>query len=214
MSREIYRRSLLQSALVGGFSVWAGRRAWSQENKSPNNQLSFACIGVGGKGESDTFDANAHGNVVAICDVDSNTLNAATAKYPKAKPFRDWRKMLNEMHKEIDGVTVSIPDHSHCAASSMAMHMGKAVYCQKPLAHSINEIRHMSELARKMGVATQMGNQGTAESSMRRNAYKVRAGAIGDVKEVHVWTNRPIWPQGIARGSEKAGPGYNLDWDL
>lgn len=213
MNNKIHRRALLQSALVGGFTVWVGRRAWGQDNKSPNNQLSFGCIGVGGKGDSDTADANSHGNVVAICDVDSNTLDSAAAKYPKAKKYRDWRKMLDEMGSQLDGVTVSIPDHSHAPAAAAAMHLGKAVYCQKPLAHSIYEVRHLAELARKMKVATQMGNQGTAESSMRRNAYKVRAGAIGAVTEVHVWTNRPIWPQGIARSPEKPVP-PNLDWDL
>lgn len=213
MTDKTDRRRFLQSALIGGFSVWAGGRAWGQENKSPNSRLSFACIGVGGKGDSDTIDANTHGNVVAICDVDSKTLDSAGAKYPNAKKYTDYRKMFDEMHKQIDGVTVSIPDHSHAPAAAMAMHMGKAVYCQKPLAHSIYEVRHLSQLARKMKVATQMGNQGTADNSMRRNAYKVRAGAIGDVKEVHVWTNRPIWPQGITRSPEKPVPA-NLDWDL
>lgn len=213
MGFEPRRREFIKSALVGGFTVWVGQRAWGQENKSPNNQISIACIGVGGKGDSDTADANTFGNVVAICDVDSNTLAAAGKKYPNAKQYRDYRKMLDEMGKSIDAVTVSIPDHSHAAAASMAMHLGKAVYCQKPLAHSIYEVRHLSELARKMKVATQMGNQGTADNSMRRNAYKVRAGAIGTVTEVHVWTNRPIWPQGISRSPEKPVPA-NLDWDL
>src|SRR5580658_10213208 len=101
MGSFINRRAFLQSALAGSFSVWVGRRAWSQGNKSPNEQLSFACIGNGGKGDSDTFDANTHGNLVASCDVDSETLSKAAAKYPKAKTFRDWRKMLDEMHNVI-----------------------------------------------------------------------------------------------------------------
>ena len=217
MSIKANRRELLQSALVGGFSVWVGQRAWAQEgkpeNKSPNNQIGIACIGVGGKGESDAVDANTHGNIVAICDVDARTLANASARYPNARTYKDWRKMLDDMGKQIDAVTVSIPDHSHAPAAAMAMHMNKAVYCQKPLAHSIYEVRHLSELARKMKVATQMGNQGTADNSMRRNAYKVRAGTIGAVTEVHVWTNRPIWPQGIARSAEKSVPEY-LDWNL
>jgi predicted dehydrogenase len=213
MSFETNRRDLLKSALVGGFTVWVGGRAWSQENKSPNNRVNIACVGVGGKGDSDTADANTYGNVVAICDVDSNTLSGAAAKYPKAKQYTDYRKMLDEMHGQIDAVTVSIPDHSHAPAAAMAMHMHKAVYCQKPLAHSIYEVRHLSELARKMKVATQMGNQGTADNSMRKNAYTVRAGALGDVTEVHVWTNRPIWPQGISR-PPAATPPSNLNWDL
>lgn len=210
---EVRRRAFLKSALAGGFTVWVGGRAWGQENKSPNNRVNIACIGVGGKGDSDTADANTHGNVVAICDVDANTLAQAAQKYPNAKQYADYRKMLDEMNKQIDAVTVSIPDHSHAAAASMAMHLHKAVYCQKPLAHSIYEVRHLAELARKQKVATQMGNQGTADNSMRRNAYKVRAGAVGTVTEVHVWTNRPIWPQGIERGPEKPVPS-NLNWDL
>ena len=210
---ETNRRGFLKTAMVSGFTVWVGQRAWGQDNKSPNNQISIACIGLGGKGESDTADANTYGNVVAICDVDINTLASAAKKYPKAKQYSDYRKMLDEMGKQIDAVTVSIPDHSHTPAAAMAMHLGKAVYCQKPLAHSIYEVRHLAELARKQKVATQMGNQGTADNSMRLNAYKVRAGALGTVTEVHVWTNRPVWPQGIARGATKSVPS-NLDWDL
>ena len=213
MSQVSDRRTFVKSALVGGFTVWAGRGASGQEKVSPNNQINIACIGVGGKGESDTADANTHGNVVAICDVDSRTLASAAAKYPKAKTFSDYRKMLDQMGKQIDAVTVSIPDHSHAPAAAMAMHLGKAVYCQKPLAHSIYEVRHLSQLARKTRVATQMGNQGTADNSMRLNAYKVRAGAIGTVTEVHVWTNRPVWPQGISRSPEQPVP-TNLDWEL
>jgi len=121
--------------------------------------------------------------------------------------------MFDEMGKQFDGVTVSIPDHQHAPATAIALHMGKACYTQKPLAHSIYECRKLAELARKNKCATQMGNQGTADNSMRRNAYHVRAGHIGVVKEVHVWTNRPIWPQGIDRSPEKPVPA-NLDWEL
>jgi predicted dehydrogenase len=121
--------------------------------------------------------------------------------------------MYDEMGKDIDAVTVSTPDHSHGPATAIALHLGKAAYTQKPLAHSIHECRKLSELAHKMKVVTQMGNQGTADNSMRKNAYRVRAGAIGTVREVHVWTNRPIWPQGIDRGPELPVP-PNLSWDL
>src|SRR5579871_996683 len=114
--------------------------------------------------------------------------------------------MLDEMGRQVDACTVSTPDHSHAPATAMALHLGKACYTQKPLAHSIYECRKLGELARKMKVATQMGNQGTASNSLRSNAYKVRAGALGTVKEVHVWTNRPIWPQGIDRPEAKMPP--------
>ena len=208
--REFMRDAALTSA--GLLAVDSANTAWAQ-SKSPNEKINFACIGVGGKGDSDSSDAGNHGNVVAICDVDENTLNRKGEQFPNAKKYTDWRKMLDEMHKDIDGVTVSVPDHSHGPAAAAAMHLGKAVYCQKPLAHSIYEVRTLSELARHKKVATQMGNQGTSDNSMRANAYRVRAGALGVVKEVHVWTNRPIWPQGIERAPSKTPPS-NLHWDL
>ena len=214
MTMQRSRREFLRDAAFTGAGLTLAEGAFAQtKSKSPNEKINFACIGVGGKGDSDSSDAGNFGNVVAICDVDENTLNRKGQQFPNAKKFTDYRKMLDAMRKEIDGVTVSVPDHSHGPAAAMALHMGKAVYCQKPMAHSIHEVRTLSELARKMKVATQMGNQGTADNSMRANAYKVRAGAVGVVKEVHVWTNRPIWPQGLARRASKMPPA-NLDWNL
>ena len=214
MINEQSRRGFLQTAAGTAFGVWAGVEAQAQAKpKSPNDQLSFACIGVGGKGDSDSTDAGRFSNVVAICDVDENTLDKKGLQFPNAKKYRDYRKMYEEMGREIDGVTVSTPDHSHGPATALALHMGKAAYTQKPLAHSIYECRQLGLLAKKMKVATQMGNQGTADNTLRSNAYKIRAGALGTVKEVHVWTNRPIWPQGIDRPAEKPVPA-NLDWDL
>ncbi len=214
MSSQGNRREFLKTAAGTAFGVWVGTSAQAQDKpKSANDQLSFACIGVGGKGDSDSSDAARFSNIVAICDVDENTLNRKAQQFPKAKLYRDYRKMYDEMGKEIDGVTVSIPDHSHGPATAQALMMGKATYTQKPMAHSISECRTLAMLAKKHKVATQMGNQGTADNSMRKNAYKVRAGAIGVAKEVHVWTNRPIWPQGIDRPAEKPVPA-NLDWDL
>ncbi len=214
MSLQHSRRDFLRTAAVTGFGVWIGTESHAQDKpKSPNAQVNFACIGVGGKGDSDSRDAARFGNIVAICDVDQNTLDKKGVAYPNAKKYTDYRKMYDEMGKEFDAVTVSTPDHNHGPATALALHMGKACYTQKPLAHSIYECRQLSELAKKMKVVTQMGNQGTADNSMRRNAYRVRAGAIGAVKEVHVWTNRPIWPQGIDRSPEKPVPA-NLDWNL
>jgi predicted dehydrogenase len=150
---------------------------------------------------------------VALCDVDDNTLEKATQLYPRAKKFNDFRKMFDAMGKQIDAVTVSTPDHVHAAASAMAMRLGKHCFTQKPLTHTLYEARRLAEIAREMKVATQMGNQGTASSGLRKGAALVRAGALGDVKEVHVWTNRPIWPQGGPR-PEKAEVPANLHWDL
>src|SRR5690606_29955998 len=113
------------------------------------------------------------------------------------KQFTDYREMLNEMGDKVDAVTVSTPDHSHAAASAMAMNMGKHCFTQKPLTRSIWEARRLGEIAKENKVVTQMGNQGTAERGVRRAAEIIQAGGIGNVKEVHVWTNRPVWPQGI-----------------
>ena len=157
---------------------------------------------------------------MAICDVDDNSrANSKDRRtgeqlFPKAKKYNDFRKMLDEMGKSIDAVTVSTPDHTHAAAAAMAMRLGKHCFTQKPLTHTLYEARRLREIAREMKVATQMGNQGTASGGLRKAAALVRAGAIGTVKEVHVWTNRPIWPQGIARPQEAAGSPTSLHWDL
>ena len=177
--------------------LWVAGGVRAQESKSPNEKIAMASIGLGGKGSSDSSDAGNAGDMVAICDVDEDTLNNAGEKrFPKAKRYTDFRKMLDEMGKSIDAVTVSTPDHNHAPAALMAMRMGKHCFCQKPLTHSIYEARLMAQVAREMKVATQMGNQGTAFSPLRKAAAIIKSGALGPVKEVHVWTNRPIWPQG------------------
>src|SRR5690606_11692981 len=130
-------------------------------------RLNFACIGVGGKGSSDTDSAAGAGNVVALCDVDEKRLEQKARRNPKAKKFTDYRAMLEEMGDEIDAVTVSTPDDSHAPASTLAMSLGKHCFCQKPLTWSVHEARVMRELAAKKKVATQMGNQGTAHDGLR-----------------------------------------------
>src|SRR5207248_1943835 len=127
--------------------------------------------------------------------------------------FTDYRRMFDEMAKSIDAVTVSTPDHHHAPAAAMAMRAGKACFCQKPLTHTIYEARRLGEIAREMKVATQMGNQGTAKDGLRKSAAMVKAGVLGRVKEVHVWTNRPIWPQGDPRPEPSEHP-ENLHWDV
>jgi predicted dehydrogenase len=209
--RQTSRRDFLKNAALTGVGVWVGGRALAAE--SPNERIRFASIGVGGKGDSDTADAARSGDLVAICDVDEEILNKAAAKYPMARKYTDFRKMLEEMGKEIDAVTVSTPDHTHAPAASMAMLMGKHCFCQKPLTHSIYEARRLGEIAREKKVATQMGNQGTASSGLRKSAALIKAGVLGPVKEVHVWTDRPIWPQGGPR-PEPADVPTTLHWDL
>lgn len=196
MSRKSTRRKFLQqsSAAAAGFWVFGGLTP--KESRAANDKLNIASIGVGGKGSSDCEQAGSIGNMVAICDIDDNPLNNMAKRFPQAKKFHDYREMLEKMDKEIDAVTVSTPDHTHAPASVMAMKKKKAVYCQKPLTHTVYEARVMRETAAKMGVATQMGNQGTAGNSLRRAAEIIQAGVLGPITEVHVWTNRPIWPQG------------------
>jgi predicted dehydrogenase len=199
-----------------------------------NERLGVGSIGIGGKGASDVSGAAGAGaQIVALCDVDENRRakkgSDATHLHPDAKFYRDFRVMLEKEDKRIDAVTVSTPDHVHCHASVMAMRMGKHVYCQKPMSHSIWEARLMAETAAEKKVATQMGNQAHADEPIRRAVEWVRAGLIGKVSEVHAWTNRPIWPQGSAAllGNARiqwalsgegdpppATPPASIDWDL
>jgi predicted dehydrogenase len=198
LERQNDRREFLKDTTLAGVGFWVAGGIALADSKSPNEKLNFACIGVGGKGSGDTDQVGRLGNVVAICDIDDNTLNAKAQRFPNAKKYNDFRKMLDELGREIDAVTVSTPDHTHAVASMMAMKMGKHVYCQKPLTHSVYEARMMRETAEKHKVATQMGNQGTASDGLRTAVEVIRSGAIGPVHEVHVWTNRPAgyWTQG------------------
>ncbi len=179
-----------------------------------NEKINIACIGVGGKGDSDSSDAaRCGGNIVAICDVDENTLDHKSKQFPKAKRFNDYRKLLEEMDKEIDAVTVSTPDHNHGVAGIRAMKMGKHCFCQKPLTQTVYEARTMRRLAGEKKLATQMGNQGSASSGLRRAVEVIQAGVIGNPRELHVWTNRPIWPQGLDRPAGSDPVPATLNWD-
>jgi predicted dehydrogenase len=216
MSRRTQRRDFLKHTLAAGVGFWAAGGLTPTVSQAANERLRIACIGVGGKGSSDTDQAGQFGDVVALCDIDDNTLGSKAQKFPKAKKYNDFRKMLEEMGKEIDAVVVSTPDHTHAPASVMAMRMKKHVYCQKPLTHSVHEARVMRELAREYGLCTQMGNQGTAENGLREAVEVIRAGTIGPVREVHVWTNRPIWPQApkVKTRPPEAPVPKHVHWDL
>ncbi|MSR65880.1 MAG: Gfo/Idh/MocA family oxidoreductase [Pedosphaera sp.] len=181
-----------------------------------NERLRIAGIGVGGKGSSDIDQAGQFGDVVALCDADSRHLDAKAVKFATAKKFSDFRQMFEKMGKEIDAVTVSTPDHTHAPAAMMAMKLGIHVYCQKPLTHSVYEARLLRDTARKQKVCTQMGNQGTAENGLREAVEVIRSGAIGPVREVHIWTNRPVWPQApgiVARPTDTPAVPEFLNWD-
>lgn len=213
MSSRQNRRNFMKLTAAAGAGFWAAAGVQAQESNSPNEKINFASIGVGGKGSSDSADAGRSGNMVAICDIDKDRLERAGGLYPDAKQFTDYRAMLTEMGDKIDAVTVSTPDHSHAPASAMAMKMGKHCFTQKPLTHSIWEARRLGEIAKENKVVTQMGNQGTAERGVRRAAEIIQGGAIGTVNEVHVWTNRPIWPQGVAKPDPQPVP-ENVDWEM
>ena len=214
-SKSISRREFVGRAASSTFALsFIPKTVWGA-----NERINVACIGVGGKGASDVSGAaGAGGTIVALCDVDANRRvrkgKDVTEAYPDAKFYHDFRKMLEEDAKNIDAVTVSTPDHVHCHAAVMAMRMGKHVYCQKPLTHSIWEARLMAATAKEFGVATQMGNQAHAGEPIRRAVEWVRAGLIGKVSEVHAWTNRPIWPQGLAERPPAQPVPETLDWDL
>lgn len=180
--------------------------------KSPNEKLNIAAIGAGGKGASD-IDGCKSENIVALCDPDWNNAAKTFAKYPNARQYKDFRVMFDK-EKSIDAVTVSTPDHTHAVAAMWAIERGIHVYVQKPLTHSIHESRKLTEAARKYKVATQMGNQGHSNEGARQLCEMIWAGEIGAVREVHAWTNRPLWPQGIPEPLPGEPVPETLDWDV
>ncbi len=211
MKMRANRRQFLKNTTLAGVGVWVagGGRA---VGKSPNEKLNIGVIGSDGRGGSNTRSV-ASENIVALCDVDSKRLAKALAKNPKAKTYRDWRKLLEQ--KDIDAVLVSTTDHTHALACVWAMNRGKSVYCEKPLAHSVHEARVMQDTYNKNKdkLATQMGTQIHARDIYRRVVELVQSGAIGPVREAHVWCNR----QGLADGNRPTDTPpvpANLDWDL
>jgi predicted dehydrogenase len=220
MTTKLTRRSLLKLGTASGLGYLFTGPAFSVLKAADSNtRVRFAGIGVGGKGRSDIEQAGNLGDVVALCDIDETDkhLAGAAKKFDKAKTYFDFRKLLTDsaMMKNIDAVVVSTPDHTHALPSLMAMRQGKHVYCQKPLTRTVFEARLMMETARKYKVCTQMGNQGTAANGLRRAAELLTAGELGQVKEVHVWTNRPIWPQApkVTTRLEKSDIPGTVHWD-
>lgn len=180
-----------------------------------NERLDIAAVGVGGKGWTDVNKV-AKENIVGLCDVDRDRLAQARKSFPNATAEADWRALFDKLGSRFDAVTVSTPDHMHFPPAMAAIRLGKHVYCQKPLTHTVWEARQLTEAARKARVATQMGNQGMGHGPLRREAEIVRAGILGTVREVHVWTDRPgnFWRQGLQRPAPAGTPPANLAWDL
>ena len=212
--RATRRQFLKSTAAVAGTLASARLLRGVPIGHSANERVNVAQIGSTGKGRDDLEGVTrAGGNIVALCDVDERHTAQAATSFPKARRHTDFRRMI-ESQKDIDAVVVSIPDHQHAFAAMTAMLHGKHVYCQKPLTHDIYEARLLRKTAAELKLATQMGNQGHASEGLRTQVDWVRAGVLGPVQEVHVWTDRPIWPQGVERpaGEPPVPPG--LDWDL
>ncbi len=182
--------------------------------KSPNEKLNIASIGAGGKATSDIRSCAQTENIVALCDVDEKRAESIFKEFDSAPKFKDYRVMLDKQASNIDAVIVTIPDHMHAAAAIAAMQLGKHVYVQKPLAHTVWECRELQKAAERYKVATQMGNQGYSNEGTRQCAEMIWRGDIGSVTEVHAWTNRPAWPQGITEAPTPSPVPAYLDWDL
>ncbi len=189
---------------------------------APSDKLNIAGIGAGGKGTSNLAAASQWDeatkqtveNIVALCDVDDERAATSFSRYPDAKRYKDFRLMLEEMGNDIDAVMISTPDHTHAVAAMACMQLNKHVYVEKPLTHNVYEARLLTEKAREYGVTTQMGNQGNSSDDIRRICEWIDAGTIGEVKEVHCWTNRPVWAQGISRPQIAPPVPTTLNWDL
>ncbi len=213
------RNFIKSSAIVGGGFFIVPRHVLGKGYVAPSDRLNLAAIGAGGKGFGDIRNASDNGinNVVALCDVDVKAAERAVSAFPEAKFFKDFRRMLEKMDKDIDAVTISAPDHIHGVAAMAAMEMGKHVYVQKPLTHNIHEARQLTIAARRNKVVTQMGNQGASHPGQVQMKKWFDEGLLGTVHTVEVWTNRPVWPQGIPVPLEKPAMPDHLskeDWDL
>ena len=214
---NISRRQFLggATAAVTAFTIVPRHVLGGAGHTPPSEKLNIAGIGTGGRGAGNIAEVSSE-NIVALCDVDAPRAAPIFDKYPKAKKYHDFRVMLEKEDKNIDAVIVSTPDHTHAVASMMAIRMGKHVYCEKPLAHSIHEARLLAEAARQAKVATQMGIQGHAGEGIRLLCEWIWDGAIGPVRQVHTWTDRPLgwWPQGIDRPGDTPPVPSTLRWDL
>ncbi len=211
--RHFFFGSLLAGAVPrAGFGSTPSLKALGY--KSPNEKLNIASIGCGGKAVSDIHGCAASENIVALCDVDDKQAAGIYKQFEKPPKYKDFRKMLDKEGNGIDAVIVTIPDHMHATAAMHCMARGKHVHVQKPLAHTIWECRQLTEAAAKYKVASQMGNQGYSNEGTRQCAEMIWAGEIGNVTEVHAWTDRPIWPQGVTEIPAESPVPETLDWDL
>ncbi len=205
------------AAAVFGFTIVPRHVLGGVGFIAPSERVNIAGIGVGGMGGGDVATVSKLGaNIIALCDVDDERAAGSFNAHPMAKKYRDFREMIDKEAKNIDAVTVGTPDHIHAVATLAAIRAGKHVFCQKPLTHTLLECRTVTEAARKAGVATQMGNQGHATEGARLTNEWIQAGIIGEVREVHCWSDRAgkLWKQGIGRPAESPAIPKTLDWNL
>ncbi len=206
--RQFLRRTAVAGAIASGFYVNPLRAA---ETNSPNEKLNLGIVGCGNKGRHNVEQLRGQ-NIAALCDVDTNFLDMASQIFPDATRHRDYRRFLEKEARHLDAVVVSTADHTHAPAAALAMDLGKHVYCEKPLAHTVQEARVLAQLAARKKVATQMGTQIHAGSNYRRVVEVIQSGAIGPVREVFNWCNKG-WSDGRFTATDRPAPA-NLDWDL
>lgn len=208
--RDFIRHSSLAAAAV---SIIPASAVAGLGHKAPSDKMNIVGVGVGGKGHPNLL-GMSNENIIGLCDVDWKYSEKCFNDFPKAKKYWDWRKMFDELGSSVDGVMVATADHTHAVVAATALSLGKHVYSQKPLTHSIYESRLLTKLAANHQVATQMGNQGNSGDGVRQLCEWIWNGEIGEVREVHAWTNRPIWPQGQQRPTQIMKSPKTLNWDL
>src|SRR5437868_1693853 len=214
---SVSRRNFIKNTSIaaGGFMI-VPRHVLGRGFMPPSDKLNIAGIGCGGKAEVNLPYAFNNGaeNIAVLCDVDDRMAVKARQRWPNAPYYKDYRELLDKEAKNIDAVIVTTPDHMHAVITLASMQLGKHVYCEKPLTHDIYEARILTEAAKKYKVITQMGNQGSSGDDTRNVEAWIQGGVIGDVHTVHVWTNRPVWPQGVSRPKEIFDVPKELDWNL
>jgi len=210
---KLNRREFLGGlAAASAFTIIPRHVLGGTNQKAPSDKLNIAGVGVGGVGNGNLKEMETE-NIVALCDVDWKHATETFNKYPNAKQYKDFRVML-EQQKDIDAVMIATPDHTHAVVTLAAMELGKHVYTQKPLTYTIEEARALADAAMRTQLVTQMGNQGHSGEDIRMICEWIWDGAIGPVTEVHAWTDRPVWPQGVFKRPEAMPVPETLDWDL
>ncbi|HLK55986.1 MAG TPA: Gfo/Idh/MocA family oxidoreductase [Chthonomonadaceae bacterium] len=210
MNERMDRRRFLQRAALTGAGVWMASAASYARIRGANDKLNLGVVGVSGRG-GDNLSGVSSQNIVALCDIDDHNLDRAKQQHPGAETYNDFRKMMER--KDLDGVVVSTPDHCHAPVTALALQTGHHVYCEKPLAHSVWEVRQVTEMARKHKRVTQMGTQIHAEGNYRRVVEMVQSGAIGPIREVHVWADR-VWSGPGVRPADTPPVPAHIHWDL